>query len=220
MTASVIGSAIMLVGFVLVVLAALRWQANGWEAMVWLLCFVLQLVIRVPHTRRARGIAIADRRKDASEQLVLGFMFLAMMFLPLLHLSSGAFAFADYRLPVWAGIVGAVVQLPFLWLFWRSHADLGINWSPGLELREGHGLVTSGVYARIRHPMYAALFLSALAQPLLVQNWLAGVLAIPAAAALWFVRVPLEEKMMRDTFGSEYQTYCARTGRLLPKFTA
>lgn len=27
------------------------------------------------------------------------------------------------------------LQLPFLWLFWRSHADLDRNWSPGLESR-------------------------------------------------------------------------------------
>jgi protein-S-isoprenylcysteine O-methyltransferase Ste14 len=38
-----------------------------------------------------------------------------------------------------------------VWLFWRSHADLGRNWSPSLELREGHELVTEGVYRYVRH---------------------------------------------------------------------
>ncbi len=217
MTRSLVGSLILLFGILLVALAIWNWRANGWEAMVWLVCFVLQLAIRIPQTRRVRDNAILVDRKDRAEQLALLGMFTAMMFLPLLQLATGIFALADYALPVWAAIVGALVQLPFLWLFWRSHADLGMNWSPGLELRENHSLVTTGVYARIRHPMYAALWLSALAQPLLIQNWIAGVLAIPAIAALWVVRMPREEAMMRDKFGADYDAYCRRVGRLWPK---
>ena len=218
MTRSVIGTSILLLGFGLVVLAALKWRSSGWEAMVWLLCFMAQLAIRVPFTRRVRGNAIVTENKDPAEQVAFAAMFLAMMILPLVHLASGVFGFAAYQLPAWAGGLGAAAQLPFLWLFWRSHSDLGLNWSPGLELREGHRLVTDGVYARIRHPMYAALLLSALAQPLLIQNWIAGVLAIPVAAALMIVRMPKEEAMMQDRFGADYDAYCRRTGRLLPKF--
>ncbi|NOT29051.1 MAG: isoprenylcysteine carboxylmethyltransferase family protein [Planctomycetes bacterium] len=54
----------------------------------------------------------------------------------------------------------------------RSHADLGTNWSITLEVREQHTLVTRGVYARVRHPMYTALLLYALGQWLVVPNWL------------------------------------------------
>lgn len=84
-------------------------------------------------------------------------------------------------------------------------------------MRRDHELVTGGAYARIRHPMYASLWLWAIAQPLLLHNWIAGVLVIPAGAALYFVRTPREEAMMRDRFGSAWDTYAARTGRLLPK---
>ena len=58
-------------------------------------------------------------------------MFLAMMLLPLTYLVTPLFRFADYILPDWATAIGAAVQVPFLWLFWRSHVDLGRNWSPG-----------------------------------------------------------------------------------------
>jgi protein-S-isoprenylcysteine O-methyltransferase Ste14 len=40
-----------------------------------------------------------------------------------------------------------------------------------LEVREQHALVTTGVYSRVRHPMYSAW---ALAQALLLPNWIAG----------------------------------------------
>ena len=46
-----------------------------------------------------------------------------------------------------------------LWLFYRSHADLGTNWSITLEVREGHRLITQGVYRGVSHPMYSALAL-------------------------------------------------------------
>lgn len=218
MTRSAASILILGLGAFLVALATVNWQTIGWPALFWLVCFITQLVIRIPFARRVRQNAIVTSRRDNSERIVLAAMFLFMMILPILHLATGLFGFAQYRLPDWAAVIGALLQLPFLWLFWRSHTDLGMNWSPGLELREEHKLVTVGVYGVIRHPMYLALWLSALAQPLLIQNWIAGILAVPAIAAMWYVRLPLEEEMMREKFGAEYDAYCAKTGRILPKF--
>lgn len=211
---------VLLLALCLALLAgvALRWREISWSAWIWLAAFVLMFAIRMPHTVRNRANVIVDARKDAGEKLLLTAMFVTMMGLPLLHLATGVFAFADYTLPDWAMGIGAMMQLPFLWLFWRSHADLGRNWSPGLEVREDHGLVTRGVYKRMRHPMYAAIWLSALTQPLLVQNWIAGALVIPAFAAMYFIRVPNEEALMRRRFGETYDEYCASTGRIWPRF--
>ena len=105
-----------------------------------------------------------------------------------------------------------------LWLFWRSHTDLGRNWSVSLEIREGHGLVTGGVYRRVRHPMYTSSWMGALAQAMMLENWLAGLAVLPAFAAMYFIRLPREEAMMRERFGAEYDDYMKRTGRLVPRF--
>nr|WP_271300895.1 isoprenylcysteine carboxylmethyltransferase family protein [Sphingomonas sp. CV7422] len=93
----------------------------------------------------------------------------------------------------------------------------GRNWSPGLELREGHRLVTGGVYALWRHPMYVSIWLAAFCQPLLVHNLIAGLLVVPAFAAMWWLRVPQEEAMMRHQFGEHYARYCVWVGRLWPR---
>lgn len=218
MTTSLSAIATMIGAAVLLVLAVLRWRENGWGALVWLAAFIAMCAVRLPHSVRNKANVVVEARKDQLEILLLVGMFLTMMVLPSLQLASGAFAFADYRLPDWATWIGALVQLPFLWLFWRSHDDLGRNWSPALELREDHGLVTKGVYARVRHPMYAAIWISALTQPLLIHNWIAGFLVIPAFAAMWFLRVPNEEAMMRRRFGAAYEEYCGRAGRLFPRW--
>ncbi|HUP57181.1 MAG TPA: isoprenylcysteine carboxylmethyltransferase family protein [Bdellovibrionota bacterium] len=47
-------------------------------------------------------------------------------------------------------------------VFWLAHRDLVENWSVTLELKEGHSLVTTGIYRRIRHPMYTAIWLCAI----------------------------------------------------------
>lgn len=213
----VVSLTLFLVCVALLVGVARRWQEMAWFEWIWLAAFVAMLVIRMPHSIANRANVIVDARKDVSEQLLLLGMFATMMALPLLHLATGVFRFADYKLPDWAAWIGVAVQPPFLWLFWRSHADLGRNWSPGLEVREDHGLVTRGVYKRMRHPMYAAIWLSALTQPLLVQNWIAGAFVIPAFAAMYFIRVPNEEALMRRKFGEAYDEYCSGAGRVWPR---
>jgi protein-S-isoprenylcysteine O-methyltransferase Ste14 len=128
-------------------------------------------------------------------------------------------AFADYRPPALVPSLGLAVMLLALWLFWRSHADLGQNWSVTLEVRKQHQLVTSGVYRRIRHPMYAAIFLWCLAQALLLPNWLAGWSALATFSLMYFLRTSREEQMMCEFFGDEYRAYMSQTGRLIPRFT-
>ncbi len=104
-----------------------------------------------------------------------------------------------------------------VWLFWRSHADLGRNWSPSLQLREGHELVTGGVYRSIRHPMYASQWVWGVAQALLLRNWISGWSGLVLFAPLYLSRVPCEEQMMLEQFGEEYSAYMNRTGRIFPR---
>ncbi|MEL6277248.1 MAG: protein-S-isoprenylcysteine O-methyltransferase [Pseudomonadota bacterium] len=206
--------------FGLVVAALFRWRTLGWPPLVWLTGSLMIAVIRAPYARTTGDNVITSDRKDLSESVLLAAMFLAMGWLPLIHLATGVFGFADYHLAPVASYVGASLQPPFLLLFWRSHADLGKNWSATLEIREDHSLITDGVYAHMRHPMYAAIWLGVIAQPLLVQNWVAGFLVFPVFLAMYLIRTPREEAMMRDQFGEAYDRYAARTGRILPRFGA
>lgn len=183
----------------------------------WLAGFVGMFAIRVPHAQRNRANAITANRHDASEKILLFGMWLASMALPFITIATPFLDFAAYALPEWATWTGIALLLPYLWLFWRSHADLGRNWSPGLEVRADHGLVTNGVYRSIRHPMYAAIWLGALAQPLLIQNWIGGFAVVPTFLAMYLIRVPREEAMMRTQFGPVWDEYCSQAGRLFPR---
>src|SRR5213593_2248640 len=107
-------------------------------------------------------------------------MGIATLVLPVISIVSSLLSFADYGLHVLSFLLGIVCAAMGLWLFYRSHADLGINWSISLEIRKEHQLITRGVYQRIRHPMYMSIFLLVLAQAFLLSNWIAGPLCLLA----------------------------------------
>lgn len=137
-------------------------------------------------------------------------------FLPLIWIVAPVFAFAEYSLrpvPLLAGIVCLAVGL---WLFARSHADLGTNWSLTLEVRENHQLVTQGVYRYARHPMYLALLVYSVGQALVLPNWIAGPSYGIAMALLFAFRLGPEERMMVEEFGKDYEAYRRQTKCLIP----
>jgi len=189
---------------------------NPWVAKALVLAgAVVMIAIRAPHGRRSRTVKVAKSHRTPLETSLLVLAW-AGFFVPLIWVASPLFSFAEYPLrsgPLVAGVICLVIGL---WLFYRSHADLGANWSITLEVREHHRLITQGVYRRIRHPMYSALLLYSIGQALVIPNWVAGSSNLIAFAILFALRVGAEEKMMVETFGDEYVRYLAETKRLVP----
>lgn len=186
--------------------------------VVFLAGFIAYLGIRARFARRTRDNVKTLRRVDAVEKILLAFVGLGSLLLPVLYLFTPWLAFADYPLPAAAAWCGVALMAASLVLFYRSHTDLGLNWSATLELRNGHELVDHGVYRSMRHPMYASILLWDVAQGLILRNWLAGWCAFVTFALLYVVRAPREERMMCDGFGDAYRDYMRRTGRLFPRF--
>jgi len=188
------------------------WIAKG----VMLASMATFIAIRAPHARGSGQLGVAVSHKGTREKILLLLVMLGFLLVPVVYIATPVLAFADYppRLPVL--LAGAACMGLSFWLFHRSHVDLGKNWSVTLEIREGHRLVERGVYARIRHPMYTAIFLYGIAQALVLPNWAAGPAMLAAFSVMYVLRVTAEEKMMEDQFGDAYREYCARTKRLVP----
>jgi protein-S-isoprenylcysteine O-methyltransferase Ste14 len=151
------------------------------------------------------------------ERLYLFFIFVGFQFLPLIYVFSTWFSFFDYTLPEWMGIPAAFLYIFGVWLFFRSHADLGKFWSPGLEIKEDHSLITTGVFRWVRHPMYAAFVIIAIAQIFMLQNWIIGPAFLLSAIPFYLQRVKREEKMLIKKFGQDYFDYMSRTGEIFPR---
>lgn len=190
---------------------------NPWFAKaIILLASIVMVIIRAPHGNRSRKVKVVKNRKGSLEVFLLTLAWLGFL-VPIIWVASPVFAVADYALHPVPFIPGIVCLALGLWLFGRSHADLGTNWSVTLEVRERHELVTEGVYRHVRHPMYLALLLYSFGQALVLPNWVAGPSYGVAMAILFALRVGAEERLMLEHFGKDYEVYMARTKRLVPR---
>jgi len=189
---------------------------NPWIAKAIVLgATVVMVAIRAPHGQRSRSVKIVRDRKGRREVALLSLTMLGFV-VPLIWIASPLFSFADYPLRMVPLVAGIACFSIGLWLFHRSHVDLGTNWSITLQVRENHRLITEGVYRRVRHPMYSALFLYSVGQLLVLPNWVVGPSYLVTFGILFALRVQAEERMMLEEFGTDYRAYMAGTKRLVP----
>jgi protein-S-isoprenylcysteine O-methyltransferase Ste14 len=184
--------------------------------IVWVLGLVAWYVIRFPYERKAKRTAVRKSLRDLRERVILLIGFVGLLFVPIVYVATGFPAEAERPFSPVVAFLGIICLAGALWVFFRSHAELGRNWSISLEMRSNHRLVQTGVYRFVRHPMYSSFFLQGLAQFLLLPNWVAGGAGLVGAFILYIFRFRREESMMIENFGDEYRVYMRQTKRLVP----
>jgi len=118
------------------------------------------------------------------------------------------------------GLGTALLALAF-WVLGRVHREFSFKKLAGLpELNPRHalcGIVSSGVYAHVRHPRYADLMLGFIAFGLLTGSEGIFLLAI-VTILMYLIVAPLEERELREQYGSQYESYARTVPRFLPRF--
>ena len=193
--------------------------------IAFLILFVILITMRVyfmVRVRRSGGQIMPDGQAVAREGgrgvlviRVIGF-FALMIFLVMYFLGANWIDAFSFPLPGWLRWTGFALGVVAV-IFWTwTQVTLDTQWSAQLQLTKAHHLVTTGPYARIRHPLYAGIFGWCVALSLLTANWIfVAVCVFSILGLLW--RVPKEEQMMIEAFGGEYKAYMQRTGRFFPK---
>jgi protein-S-isoprenylcysteine O-methyltransferase Ste14 len=176
-------------------------------------------LIRYKYARRSRRQRVISSARGPLETALLLTSLAGLGLVPLVYVATAMPRFAAYGFHPALAWLGFFFAIAALGMFHLTHRALGRNWSISLDVRENHELVTSGVYRRIRHPMYSAFWLWAVAQALLLPNWVAGFAGLVGFGTLFFGRVAREERMMLETFGDSYRAYMARTGRVFPSYS-
>ena len=82
--------------------------------------------------------------------------------------------------------------------------------------RYDNRLLTEGIYSRMRNPRYVELLLFLLAYSLLT-NYLAVYVVFLFSMVVIRIIVRLEERELHERFGEEYEAYCERVPRFVPK---
>ena len=131
-------------------------------------------------------------------------------------LSNPWMAWSQIALPTWLrwlGVLGATSSI--LLVAW-IHRELGRQYSAEFAIQKEHTLVTTGPYARTRHPMYTTLNAFSVSMALMTSNLLILLFAILVIVPFpWIARA--EEEMLLETFGEDYREYMRRTGRFFPR---
>ena len=184
--------------------------------LVYFIELVVITIARRAALRRTRRLSPAVKYNSFLDQLLLYLSSLANL-MPLVYVFTSWLDFANYDLPAWIGWLGALIFAGSGALIWKTHQDLGRNWTPSLAFREGHYLVTDGIFQYMRHPMYAAHLLWGLAQMLMLHNWIAGFAYLAVIIPRTLVRIQKEEGIMLEKFGDEYRRYMDKTGGIYPR---
>lgn len=194
--------------------------------LAFFVLFLFLLTMRAFFTLRVRrsGGRIMPNEKAIEREggrayfiLRVVIFFALIAFLLMYFAGAGWINAFSFPLPDWLRWAGFVIGLVTV-LFWTwVQVTLDTQWSPQLQLTKEHHLITTGPYARIRHPLYAGMCGWFVALSLLTANWIfVGACLLTFAGLLW--RIPREEQMMLEAFGDEYQQYMNHTGRFFPKF--
>ena len=134
----------------------------------------------------------------------------------LVFLALDAVRFRLSHLPVWAQVAGALLILVAMYAFYRTFRENSFAAAVvKIQKERGHTVVTTGPYAIVRHPMYAGAGLIFFGIPMLLGSAY-GLALAPAWYILLAVRIPLEERVLRENLAG-YDDYARRVRwRLLP----
>jgi protein-S-isoprenylcysteine O-methyltransferase Ste14 len=110
--------------------------------------------------------------------------------------------------------VGVFLCVAGLLLLLLSLISFGQSFRVGIDTKEPDKLVTNGIFALSRNPIYVAFVLVLLGQFFLFSNW---ILLVYIIAAIWLFQrqVSREEQYLRDHYGQQYLEYCDRVRRYL-----
>lgn len=196
---------LQIIGLFVVFAVALFWAAGtvawlaGWAFLVLFFGFVVAISLWLLQnnpgllTERMTGIGKADQKTwDKFFYVVLNLCFFAW----LIVMPLDVVRFGWSHLPFWAQVVGALLMLLSFYLFFVTFRENSYL-SPAVRIQadRGQAVVSTGPYAYVRHPMYAAAVCYLVGTALLLGS-LYGLLAALLLVGLIGVRAVLEEQTL------------------------
>lgn len=183
-----------------------------------LVAVLLRLVVTF---RRTGTVPLSFGSSDSARDFTARCFYL---WLPFVDFAGILFyAYADNSGPlVWNGsgsadalrwVGAALLGISLGWICLAQSA-MGSDWKMGVDDRHDGALLTAGVFARSRHPVYMGIRVMLFAQLLVIESW--------PALCLWLISEVLvqlqarfEEQAMFVRYGARYEAYCAAVRRWL-----
>ena len=189
-----------------------------WLPLVFVLNFgILALILPLARLRRRHGTWGVARPRDPVHRVMVKALLSAVGLFLAWSVVAGLVSpevLDIWRGPGWLAGIGVALGVAGLGLVVAAQLGMGASWRIGVP-KERTGLVTNGLFAWIRHPIYTGLYALLAALVLLTPApwtvmgalWLGSLLALQAR---------LEEAHLARVHGADFLSWAARTGRFLP----
>jgi protein-S-isoprenylcysteine O-methyltransferase Ste14 len=190
---------------------------GGWSAFfahpAFLALAGVTVVLAVLAVPSGGGMSTGER-EDRGNRWVLGAFSVIALLMTFFSSYTDRIGFwtLDGETIRWVGVV--VCLLGGLLRIWPVYV-LKNRFSGLVAIQPGHTLETRGIYGVIRNPSYLGMLVTSLGWVLAFRSGV-GVLLTASLLVPLVARIRAEERLLRSHFGAEYDTYCARTWRLLP----
>ncbi len=200
-------------------LFAPAWTFDFWQAWLYLFVFAmssafitLYLWKKDPKLLERRVKAGPRAEKEKKQKLIQ--VFASLTFIGLMIVPSLDHRFSWSDVPVFVVIVGnALVALGFfiVFLVFKENTYTAAT----IEVAPGQRVISTGLYAILRHPMYSGGLIMLFGTPLALGSWWALLLFIPMALII-VMRLLEEEKFLAKNL-PDYNEYCQNVRyRLIP----
>ena len=194
----------------------MTWIAIGVYVIYLLVAFVARTVIQVRSTGDSGFRGLSGR--TGSAEWWAGVLFVIALVVGVAAPVAGlvglpAIAWLDHRS---VNVVGLLVALGGIALTLAAQLRMGTEWRIGVDTDEQTQLVTDGLFAVVRNPIFTAMGLTALGLTLMVPNAVAVAGLVGLAVALELQVRVVEEPYLRALHGPAYTDYESTTGRFLP----
>ena len=114
------------------------------------------------------------------------------------------------------GIVAIVSAIVSVFIVMAAVKTLGKEWSITARVVTDHKLATEGPYRFVRHPIYTGMLGMLIATGIAVSYWPALLVALVVFFLGTAIRIRSEERLLRETFGLEFETYARSVPAIVP----
>ncbi len=178
---------------------------------VALLALAGPLLLRISG-RRADSRMRARQRGGDRAPVVANFAAFGVFF-PSLLIFSGS---SEGSATLWLAASGSLLAVAGGVLVLKSRTELGPAWSFVPRADQDTGLITTGPYRLVRHPIYLGLTLLAMGEALAFSSWSAVLIVLCGIVPTFVRRARAEETVLRGTFGESYARYQKHTKMIIP----
>ncbi|MEL6536953.1 MAG: isoprenylcysteine carboxylmethyltransferase family protein [Bacteroidota bacterium] len=186
---------------------------GGWESGLILGLSVLIAVSGV-FINVSKNESAGLKWQETSRSLTL-FRILVPLAL-VLSLVCYGMGWGEYDSPKVLTVVGMILVPLGLWFRWWAVRTLGQYFTVKVSILDGHTLLQTGPYRRLRHPSYTGMLVYYTGLGLAMHNVVSLVVLVVLPLVAIVYRVVGEERALEGHFGQVYRDYRKYTWRLIP----